>query len=245
MVDTLRADHVYGDRARTPSMDSLIDAGLSFTRAVPEAMPTVPARNAILSGRRGFPFRGWHDYRGLMNSPGWFPLREPQQAWTSVLRRAGYFTGYVTDNPFLGFSYSYEELPAARSTSSPARGPGRRHRQGRLGRAAPPLAVPGAARATRRPTACAATSPTAVTRATRPTPSPAGCSARASTRSSGGHAAAVRARRRHVRAARAVDAAAPLPRHVRRSRLARARARDAALRRASRTGSARMRRRAS
>ena len=47
VVDTLRADHVYGDRARTPSMDSLIDAGLSFTRAVPEAMPTVPARNAI------------------------------------------------------------------------------------------------------------------------------------------------------------------------------------------------------
>ena len=110
VVDTLRADHVYGDRARTPSMDSLIDAGLSFTRAVPEAMPTVPARNAILSGRRGFPFRGWHDYRGLMNSPGWFPLREPQQAWTSVLRRAGYFTGYVTDNPFLGFSYSYEDF---------------------------------------------------------------------------------------------------------------------------------------
>ena len=110
VVDTLRADHVYGDRARTPSMDSLIDAGLSFTRVVPEAMPTVPARNAILSGRRGFPFRGWHDYRGLMNSPGWFPLREPQQAWTSVLRRAGYFTGYVTDNPFLGFSYSYEDF---------------------------------------------------------------------------------------------------------------------------------------
>ena len=107
IVDTLRADHVYGDRARTPNMDALIEAGLSFTRAVPEAMPTVPARNSILSGRRGFPFRDWHDYRGLMNSPGWFPLREPEKAWTSVLRHAGYFTGYVTDNPFLGFSYSY------------------------------------------------------------------------------------------------------------------------------------------
>jgi arylsulfatase A-like enzyme len=110
VVDTLRADHVYGDRARTPSMDSLIDVGLSFTRAVPEAMPTVPARNSILSGRRSFPFRGWHDYRGLMNSPGWFPLHEPERAWTSVLRRAGYWTGYVTDNPFLGFSYPYEPL---------------------------------------------------------------------------------------------------------------------------------------
>jgi arylsulfatase A-like enzyme len=107
IVDTLRADHVYGDRARTPNMDSLIESGLSFRRAVPEAMPTVPARNSILSGRRGFPFRNWHDYRGLMDSPGWFPLSEPDKAWTSVLRRAGYWTGYVTDNPYLGFSYSY------------------------------------------------------------------------------------------------------------------------------------------
>jgi arylsulfatase A-like enzyme len=107
IVDTLRADYVYGDRARTPNMDALIDAGVAFTRAVPEAMPTVPARNSILSGRRGFPFRNWHDYRGLMNSPGWFPLSEPQKAWTTVLRRAGYWTGYVTDNPYLGFSYSY------------------------------------------------------------------------------------------------------------------------------------------
>ena len=80
IVDTLRADHVYGDRARTPNMDALIKEGLSFTRAVPEAMPTVPARNSILSGRRGFPFRGWHDYRGLMDSPGWFPLRDPERA---------------------------------------------------------------------------------------------------------------------------------------------------------------------
>ena len=113
IVDTLRADHVYGDRARTPNMDALISEGLSFTRAVPEAMPTAPARNSILSGRRGFPFRNWHDYRGLMNSPGWFPLRDPEKAWTTVLRRAGYYTGYVTDNPYLGFSYSY--IPVRRT----------------------------------------------------------------------------------------------------------------------------------
>ena len=40
--------------------------GLRFTSAFPEAMPTVPARNSILSGRRTFPFRGWHDYPGLL-----------------------------------------------------------------------------------------------------------------------------------------------------------------------------------
>ena len=32
VVDTLRTDHVYGDRARTPNMDALARRGLSFTR---------------------------------------------------------------------------------------------------------------------------------------------------------------------------------------------------------------------
>jgi arylsulfatase A-like enzyme len=110
VVDTLRADHAYGDHARTPNIDSLIRSGLSFTRAVPEALPTVPVRNSMLSGRRGFPFRGWHDYRGLLESPGWSPLVDVEDTWTSALQRAGYWTGYVTDNPFLGFSEPYERL---------------------------------------------------------------------------------------------------------------------------------------
>ena len=74
VVDTLRADHVYGDRARTPNMDALRREGISFTSAYPEALPTVPVRNTLLSGRRNFPFRGWHDWRGLLDSPGWEPL---------------------------------------------------------------------------------------------------------------------------------------------------------------------------
>ena len=110
VVDTLRADHVYGNRIRTPNMDALVRQGLRFTRAYPEAMPTVPARNSILSGRRQFPFRQWHDWRGLLDSPGWSPLRDVEQALPAVLRRAGYWTGYVTDNPFLGFSYPYLAL---------------------------------------------------------------------------------------------------------------------------------------
>jgi hypothetical protein len=56
MIDTLRVDHVYGRAARTPYMDALAAEGLTFTRAFPEAMPTVPARNSLLTGRRMFPF---------------------------------------------------------------------------------------------------------------------------------------------------------------------------------------------
>jgi arylsulfatase A-like enzyme len=108
VVDTLRADHVYGDTAKTPTMDALAREGLRFTRAFPEAMPTVPARKSILTGRRQFPFRHWHDYRGLLAMPGWTPIPDVHSTFTSVLRRAGYWTAYVTDNPFLGWAATYE-----------------------------------------------------------------------------------------------------------------------------------------
>ena len=104
IVDTLRADHAFGGRARTPNFDALTRQGLSFTRFCCEAMPTVPARRSILSGRRTFPFRGWHPYPGLLAEPGWAPLRDVGGAFTSVLRRNGYWTAYATDNTSLGFS---------------------------------------------------------------------------------------------------------------------------------------------
>jgi arylsulfatase A-like enzyme len=110
VIDTLRVDHVYGARALTPNMDALAREGLRFTRAFPEAMPTVPARKSILTGRRQFPFRRWHDYPGLMAMPGWTPLRDGETSFTSVLRRAGYWTAYATDNPFLGWAKSYERF---------------------------------------------------------------------------------------------------------------------------------------
>jgi arylsulfatase A-like enzyme len=112
VVDSLRTDNVgaYGSRVRTPNIDALARDGLRFTRAYPEAMPTVPARNSILSGRRTFPFRGWHDRRGLIAQPGWSPLRDVPGALPAVLRRAGWWTAYVTDNPFLGFARPYAPL---------------------------------------------------------------------------------------------------------------------------------------
>ena len=112
IVDTLRADYVgaYGGRARTPTIDALARAGLRFTRFHPEAMATVPARRSILTGRRVFPFRHWRRWPGLMNTPGWAPIADPDATFTSALRRAGWWTGYVTDNPFLGFSEFYAPL---------------------------------------------------------------------------------------------------------------------------------------
>jgi len=110
IIDTLRADHAFGSRAKTPNIDALAAEGMSFTNVHPEAMPTVPARNTILSGRRVFPFRDWHAHPGLPRFPGWEPIEDVDQAFTTVLRRAGYWTAYVTDNPFVGFAAPYERL---------------------------------------------------------------------------------------------------------------------------------------
>jgi len=110
LIDSLRTDHAYGDRARTPHLDALRADGLTFNKVFPEAMPTVPGRNSILSGRRVFPFRNWDDEPGLIAKPGWAGLDDVRSAFTSVLGRAGWWTGYVTDNPFLGFAGPYDEL---------------------------------------------------------------------------------------------------------------------------------------
>jgi arylsulfatase A-like enzyme len=109
VIDTLRADHLscYGGRALTPAMDELARRGLRFTHCYPEAMATVPARRSILTGRRVWPFRRWHEWPGLLNTPGWAPISDPDETFTSALNRAGYWTAYVTDNPWLGFARQY------------------------------------------------------------------------------------------------------------------------------------------
>ena len=103
VLDTLRADHVgaYGGRALTPNIDRLARRGMRFTRVFNEAMPTIPARRSIMTGRRVFPFRRWRAYPDLFRAPGWAPIADPNSTFTSVMGRRGYWTAYVTDNPFL------------------------------------------------------------------------------------------------------------------------------------------------
>jgi arylsulfatase A-like enzyme len=101
VMDSLRADHIYGPGARTPTMNKVAKEGLHFSRAYPEGMPTIPARRAIMSGRRTFPFRGWRPMKQLPPQPGWEPVGSDGKTWTEVLREKGWMTGYVTDNPHI------------------------------------------------------------------------------------------------------------------------------------------------
>jgi hypothetical protein len=87
IVDSLRRDHVgaYGnDWIHTPTLDALSEESLLFTRAQPEAMPTLPVRRAIylpaLLRLDPDPPRADHGgrdtlERGLRHLPGYRHLR--------------------------------------------------------------------------------------------------------------------------------------------------------------------------
>jgi arylsulfatase A-like enzyme len=112
IIDSLRPDHVgaYGSpRIQTPNIDSLAARGLRFNRAFPEAMVTIPARRSIFTSKRIFPFRDFVPNEELGRSPGWLPIDDPENTtFTSVLKKAGYWTAQVSDNPHLAFTKAYE-----------------------------------------------------------------------------------------------------------------------------------------
>jgi arylsulfatase A-like enzyme len=104
----LRADSVgafdgaFDDNevASTPSIDDLAGDSLRFERAVPEAMPAVISRRAIVTGKRSFPYREWVPREGFAAVPGWNPVYARQPLITEVLRDEGIATTWITDNPF-------------------------------------------------------------------------------------------------------------------------------------------------
>ena len=111
IVDSLRPDHVgaYGSpEIRTPAIDALVNRGVRFNRAFPEAMVTIPARRSIFTTKRIFPFRDWKPNLELGTSPGWLPIDDVEHTFTSELRRHGYWTAQVSDNPHLGFTQAYK-----------------------------------------------------------------------------------------------------------------------------------------
>jgi arylsulfatase A-like enzyme len=113
MIDSLRADHVgaYGaEGVRTPNLDALARESMRFTNCFPEAMPTVPTRRTVLTGKRAWPFFGWEPWDGMAARAGWEPIDPGTDTIVKALRRQGWWTGMVTDNPFLGFTTSFEPV---------------------------------------------------------------------------------------------------------------------------------------
>jgi len=105
IFDSLRKDCVgiHGPSpwgpVRTPHLDALARESLVFDHAYPEALPTLPTRRAIYTGRRVYPFVGG-DFRlkgDFVGAPGWGPIPEDQPTLAEMLREAGYRTGLIAD----------------------------------------------------------------------------------------------------------------------------------------------------
>jgi arylsulfatase A-like enzyme len=111
--DTLRTAYLgcYGnERVRTPHIDAFAASGTRFTNAYPEALPTIPVRRTMHTGRRVFPFR---DYRpvpwDIVYLPGWQPMDPGEDTLAENLAGSGYHTGFVTDTlPYFapGFNFT-------------------------------------------------------------------------------------------------------------------------------------------
>ena len=92
----------WGWKVKTPHLDALSEESLLMTRAYPESLPTLPARRAIYTGKRVYPF---HDARfrlrgdlvGAAMAPGWGPIPEDQDTLAEILQEAGYRTGLIAD----------------------------------------------------------------------------------------------------------------------------------------------------
>jgi len=101
IVDSLRKDHVgaYGnDWIKTPSLDALAKESLRFTRAYPEAIPSIPARRGIHTGIRSFPFRNWEKWcEDDVGLRGWQPIPRDQTTLAEILADEGYQNLFVTD----------------------------------------------------------------------------------------------------------------------------------------------------
>jgi arylsulfatase A-like enzyme len=110
ILDTLRKDYVgaYGNGwIKTPALDALAKESLHFTRSYPESLPTIPARRAIHTGLRTFPFQNWDPPKGQkLQIYGWQPIPGDQTTLAEILQEEGYETLLVTDNPHL-FRPSY------------------------------------------------------------------------------------------------------------------------------------------
>lgn len=107
MADRIRADalksydDVFDNSAHTPNLDALADDSLRFRYMVPEGLPAIPARRALLTGMRSYPFRDWQATAGVPAIPGWHKIWDYQPLMPELTKANGVETVWVTDNPLL------------------------------------------------------------------------------------------------------------------------------------------------
>ena len=110
ILDTLRQDHVgaYGNTwIKTPHLDDFAKNSVKFTRMYPESLPTLPARKAIYTGKRVFPFTddklgetkaGRGDFIGnALGAPGWSSISDSHDTLAERFNRKKYISALFSD----------------------------------------------------------------------------------------------------------------------------------------------------
>jgi arylsulfatase A-like enzyme len=105
IYDSLRKDCMgcYGSppwwEVKTPHFDALAEESLVMTRAYPESLPTLPARRALYTGKRVYPFvnANFRLKGDFVGAPGWGPIPEDQDTLAELLSKSGYRTGLIAD----------------------------------------------------------------------------------------------------------------------------------------------------
>ncbi|NOZ21614.1 MAG: sulfatase-like hydrolase/transferase [Planctomycetes bacterium] len=110
-IDSFRQDHIHCYRpegsvddtgesihVQTPSIDQLATESVLCTRMRSEALPTVPCRRNLFTGRYLYPWPDEAPHKGMyIHTPGWRPLPEEDETVAEYLGERGYVTGIVAD----------------------------------------------------------------------------------------------------------------------------------------------------
>jgi len=105
-------------------MDGLAKEGVLFTKAFPEALPTLPVRRAMHTGQRTFPNRDYVPRKGdNVKIPGWEPIPEAHVTISEILRKEGYLTAlfsstYHMFKPSMNFHRGFDSWEWIRGQES-------------------------------------------------------------------------------------------------------------------------------
>ncbi len=99
LSDSFRYDHIGAmglQKVDTPELDALMTDSVCFDNCYAGSFPTVPQRYDMLTGKLGFPFRGWQ------------PLTPEDITISEILLDHGYYTQLITDtNEILRHEQNY------------------------------------------------------------------------------------------------------------------------------------------
>ena len=98
-VDTFRADNLAcygGNQVDCPNLNAFAQDSVIFEEAYPEALPTVPIRRNLVTGRRILPF-DYYQQHDPVQMPGWHQLFFEDVTLAETLHEAGYATALIAD----------------------------------------------------------------------------------------------------------------------------------------------------